>query len=87
MLGAAKVWFEQGNSPIELGIWCSWMFWRFLDYLFVFQCELRDWAMNVIDLYLFKSILSDLDCWICLCVFLFVDFKWSDDIDWILWCI
>ena len=34
MLGAAKVWFEQGNSPIELGIW--WVHGCFAVFLIIY---------------------------------------------------
>ena len=34
MLGAAKVWFEQGNSPIELGIW--WVHGCFAVFLMIY---------------------------------------------------
>ena len=34
ILGAAKVWFEQGNSPIELGIW--WVHGCFAVFLMIY---------------------------------------------------
>ena len=41
LLGAAKVWFEQGDSPIELGIW--WVHGCFAVFLIIYSlfCEYR----------------------------------------------